>query len=226
MFEKKSKNQIIPVHVGIAMDGNRDWAQERNLPVFEGYQRGYDKMQQVLTWFFARGVKILSIFVFSTENWRCSQEEVNYLMKLLKQTIEENLLTEACCKGYKILISGRINELPGNLPQSCYEIMEKTNANQVGVINICLNYDGRAEIVDAVRKLVKNKAEIEQIHEGLIRKYLYQSDLPDPDVIVRTASKQQLSGFMLWQSIHSKLIFLKKYWPEIEETDIDFILKQ
>jgi len=226
MSEIKSKNQIIPTHVGIIMDGNHSWASERNLPIMEGYTYCYKKIKYVSEWFFSRGVKIVSFFVFSVEDWQRSQEEINYLMKLLKQIITEDLINEAQQKKYKLLISGRIDELPGDLSQSCYDVMEKTRANTSGIINICLNYGGRMEIVDAIRKLIKNKIEIEQIHEGLIKKYLYQGDLPDMDIIIKTSGKQQLSGFMLWQSCNSELIFLKKYWPEFEENDVDFILKK
>ncbi|MEK7558184.1 MAG: polyprenyl diphosphate synthase [Patescibacteria group bacterium] len=226
MPETKPKNQITPAHIGIIMDGSNDWVLERNLPIFEGHAYCYKKMVCAPEWFFSRGVKIVSFFVFSAEDWQCSQEEINYLMKLLKQVITEDLLSEAQRKKYKLLVSGRIDELPGDLSQSCYDVMEKTRANQAGTINICLNYGGRAEIVDAIRKLIKNKIEIEQIHEGLIKKYLYQGDLPDLDIIIKTSGKQQFSGFMLWQAYRSELIFLKKYWPEFEENDVELILRE
>jgi len=196
------------------------------LPILEGYTCGYEKMKHAPDWFFARGVKVISFFVFSIEDWQRPQEEVNYLMKLFKQTISDDLTSIALRKGYKIIISGRIDELSGDLPQSCYDIMGKTAANQTGIINLCLNYGGRMEIVDATRKLIKNKIELDQIHEGMLKKYLYQGDLPDLDVVVRTSGEQRLSGFMLWQSHYSELIFLKKYWPEFEEADVDFILTE
>ena len=223
-------NNKIPVHVGIIIDGNRRWARERNLPTFEGHRQGYEKVKQAPEWFFSRGVKILSFFVFSTENWNRAQDEVNYLMKLLEQAVENNLqnnLRELAKKNsYKILISGRLEELPGDLPAKCLEIITETKSNQRGIINVCLNYGGRPEIVDAVRKLIKNKVEVEQVHEGMIKKYLYQADLPDPDIIVRTSGEQRLSGFLTWQSVYSELFFIKKYWPDFEEGDVDIILKE
>jgi len=223
-------NNKIPVHVGIIIDGNRRWARERNLPTFEGHRQGYEKVKQAPEWFFSRGVKILSFFVFSTENWNRAQDEVNYLMKLLEQAVENNLqnnLRELAKKNsYKILISGRLEELPGDLPAKCLEIITETKSNQRGIINVCLNYGGRPEIVDAVRKLIKNKVAVEQIHEGLLKKYLYQPDLPDPDIIVRTSGEQRLSGFLTWQSVYSELFFIKKYWPDFEEGDVDIILKE
>ena len=226
MPEIESKNSNIPIHVGIIMDGNRRWAKERNLPISEGHLVGYGKMKRVPEWFFSRGVKILSFFAFSTENWNRQPVEVNYLMKLLEKAVEINLRELAKKNNYKILISGRIEELPGDLPAKCLEIMQETKANNRGIINLCLNYGGRAEMVDAVRKMIKNKVEPEQVHEGMIKKYLYQTDLPDPDIIVRTSGEERLSGFLTWQSAYSELFFIKKYWPDFEELDVDVILRE
>jgi len=226
MTEIEAKNSNIPVHVGVIMDGNRRWAKERNLPTFEGHSVGYEKMKKSPAWFFSRGVKILSFFAFSTENWDRQPAEVNYLMKLLEKAVETNLRELAKKNNYKILISGRIEELPGDLPAKCLEIMKETKANNRGIINVCLNYGGRAEIVDAVRKMIKNKVEPEQVHEGMIKKYLYQADLPDPDIIVRLSGEERLSGFLTWQSVYSELFFIKKYWPDFEELDVDVILRE
>jgi undecaprenyl diphosphate synthase len=226
MPEIESKNSNIPVHVGLIMDGNRRWAKERNLPTFEGHSVGYEKMKKAPGWFFSRGVKILSFFAFSTENWNRQAAEVNYLMKLLEKAVEINLLELAKKNNYKILISGRIEELPGDLPNKCFNIIQETKNNNEGIINICLNYGGRAEIVDAVRKMIKNKVELEQVHEGMIKKYLYQTDLSDPDIIVRTSGEERLSGFLTWQSAYSELFFMKKYWPDFEELDVDVILRE
>lgn len=215
----------IPNHVAIIMDGNRRWADERNLSKNEGHAHGYERMCQVPDWFFDRGVKIVSFFAFSTENWNRSSEEVNYLMKLIKMALEERK-EEFKEKKYKVLISGRIEELPGDLPEACLQIMDETKQNHKGIINICLNYGGRAEIVDAVKKIIKNNIDLEQIHEGMLKKYLYQPDLPDPDMIIRTSGEQRLSGLLLWQSAYSELFFLKKYWPEFEKDDVDLIINE
>lgn len=223
-MEKENKANI-PNHVGIIMDGNRRWAKERNLPTLVGHLRGYEKIKQAPDWFFVRGVKILSVFAFSTENWNRSRDEVNYLMKLIKKAIDEELEI-AQKKGYQVLISGRIDELPGDLPESCLKIMNDTKTNSKGILNVCLNYGGRAEIIDAVKKMIKNKVTDEQIHEGMIRKYLYQGELSDPDIIIRTSGEQRLSGFQLWKSAYSELMFIKKYWPDFEESDVGLILDE
>jgi undecaprenyl diphosphate synthase len=182
-------------------------------------------MTQAPAWFFARGVSIISVYAFSVEDWRRSADQLNNVMKLLKHTLEEEL-SAVEQKGYRILISGRLSELPGDLPEACWELMTKSKGNSAGILNICLNYGGRAEIVDAVRRIVRNKVDIAQVHEGLIKKYLYHSELAEPDLIVGTAGEQRLNDFLLWQSAHSQLYFLKKYWPDFEESDVDLILAE
>ncbi len=220
---KEEKN--IPAHVGIIIDGNRRWAKERNLPSLEGHLKGYEKLKQVPDWFFNQGVKILSIFAFSTENWQRSRHEVNYLMKLIKKAFDEDL-EEFYQKGYRILISGKTEELPGDLSEVCCEAMIKTQNNTNGTLHICLNYGGQMEIIDAIKKIIKHNLSSEQVHGGMVKKYLYQGELDDPDIIVRTSGEQRLSGFLLWQSAYSELLFLKKYWPDFEKSDIDMIIKE
>lgn len=222
--EKDSKKNT-PNHVGIIMDGNRRWAKERNLPTLEGHSRGYEKMREAPGWFFKRGVSIVSVYAFSTENWSRTRDEVNYLMKLFKKAVDENL-EDLHEKGYRILFSGRIDELPGNLGELCNEAMSKTKDNKAGVLNICLNYGGRPEIIDAVRKMIKNKIAVDQVHEGMLKKYLYQSDLDDPDIIIRTSGEHRTSGFLLWQSAYSEFFFMQKYWPDFEKSDAKIILDE
>lgn len=215
----------IPVHVGLILDGNRRWAKERNLPAFEGHFNGYEKLKQIPDWFFLRGVKIISVFVFSSENWNREKKEVDYLMQLLEKGIREDV-DEFHKKGYKMVFSGRIDELPGDLPELCQQAAQKTKDNTSGTINICLNYGGQPELIDAVKKIIRNKLTEEQIHEGIIKKYLYNGHLPDPDIIVRTGGEQRLSNFLLWQSAYSELMFIKKYWPDFEELDVISIIDE
>ncbi len=223
---KKDREELkIPKHIGIIMDGNRRWAKERNLPTLEGHYKGYEKIKKITDWAFGRGVEIVSVYAFSTENWNRSPEEVSYLMKLLEKAIAEEV-DVAIEKNYKIIISGRLSELPGNLPELCLDAMEKTKAGTKGTLNICLNYGGRAEIVDAIKKMISNNIEPDQVHEGMIKKYLYNGSLGEPDVIVRTSGERRLSGFLLWGSAYSELIFLEKYWPDFEEEDMDCIIKE
>jgi undecaprenyl diphosphate synthase len=222
-MDKEKKNA--PEHVAIIMDGNRRWAQERNLPQFEGHRKGYEKMQGSPAWFFVQGVKVVSFFAFSTENWSRSSEEVNYLMKLMRTAFTEGR-EELHKVKHKVLVSGRIEELPGDLPEICTQVMDETKKYIGGIVNICLNYGGRAEIIDAVKKMIKNNVDLEQVHEGMLRKHFYQPDLSDPDIIVRMSGEQRLSGFLLWQSAYSELFFLKKYWPDFEKDDVDIIIDE
>jgi undecaprenyl diphosphate synthase len=224
MTEPQNK-KLVPAHVGIIMDGNRRWAHERHLPTLEGHLRGYEKFRLAPGWFFARDVKVVSVFAFSTENWNRNQDEVNYLMKLLSTAIE-NELEDLNNKNYRILVSGRIDELPGNLPDTCRDLMDKTKHKKGGILNVCLNYGGRSEIVDAIKKMVKHNIDPEQVHEGIVRKYLYNGDLPDPDIIVRTSGEQRLSGFLLWQAAYSEFFFINKFWPDLEERDVDVIINE
>ena len=223
-MDKKDKKNI-PKHVGIIMDGNRRWAKERNLPTIEGHAKGYEKMKVVGDWFFSQGVKILSVYAFSTENWNRSRMEVNYLMKLMKKALKDDF-EEFNSREYRLLISGRIEELPGDLPEICQEAINKTKKNTKGILNICINYGGRAELIDAFKKIVNKNVTADQIHEGMIRKYLYQAELPDPDIIVRTSGEKRISGFQLWQSAYSEFLFLKKYWPDFERSDAEIIIDE
>jgi len=213
-----------PEHIGLILDGNRRWAKERNLPTLEGHRKGFQKLKQMPDWFYSRGISVVSVYAFSTENWNRNRDEVNYLMKLLKKALKDDL-EEFHENDYRLLLSGRTEELPGDLPDLCAEAESKTKDNSKGILNICVNYGGRAEIIDAVRKMVKNELQTEQIHEGMVRKYLYQSGLNDPDIIVRTSGEQRLSGFQLWESAYSELVFMEKYWPDFEESDVDMIME-
>ena len=217
MPDKKIQKNI-PQHVGIIIDGNRRWARERNLPIFEGHQKGYEKMKQAPEWFFSRGVKILSFYAFSTENWNRAQDEVNYLMKLLKRSVEASLLEQAKKNGFKVLVSGRLEELPGDLPALCLKIMAETKANNRGIVNICLNYGGRAEIVDAVKRIAekvqRRETELQAIDDSTVSEHLYTAGLPDPDLLIRTGGEVRLSNFLLWQVAYAELWVTPVYWPD------------
>lgn len=208
----------IPKHVGIIMDGNRRWAKERNLPTIEGHRKGYTKLKLAPDWFFNLGVEILTVFAFSTENWKRSREEVNYLMKLMKKAFTDDF-EEFHKNNIKLVFSGRIDELPGDLPEICSDAASKTKDNSKGILNICLNYGGRPEIIDAIKKIVSKNIEVDIINEDIVKKYLYNGNLNDPDIIVRTSGEKRLSGFQLWESAYSELHFIEKYWPDFEKVD-------
>jgi len=206
------------------MDGNRRWAKERGLPTFRGHWYGYQKIKEVGEWCFKKGIKILTLFAFSTENWERSKEEVNYLMKLLKRALKEEV-KEIHKKGIKVKVIGSEKELNDELKEAKRKAEEMTKNNKEGILNIALNYGGRREIVEAVKKILNQKIPPEKINENIIEKNLYTAGLPDPDLIIRTSGEQRLSGFLLWQSAYSELYFCPKYWPDFEESDLDEILE-
>lgn len=217
--------QIIPQHIGIIMDGNRRWAKKQGLSSLEGHLRGYERLKKIARLCFKKGVKFLTFFAFSTENWNRSKEEVSYLMNLLKRAMKESF-DEFHRENIKIKISGRMNQLPEDLQEAIEETVEKTKNNIKGVLNIALNYGGRPEIIDAVKNIINKKLSADQIDEKIIKENLYTSDLPDPELIIRTSGEQRLSGFLLWESAYSELYFTDKCWPEFNESDLEKSLEE
>lgn len=214
----------IPKHIGMIMDGNRRWARERGLPTFEGHRRGYDKVKEVGDWCLARGIKILTVFAFSTENWQRSKEEVDYLMNLLHFALTKEL-NEFNKRGVRLKIIGRREGLPEKVTKAIDEVEKVTAANTKGLLQIAINYGGRAELVDVVKKIVSQNVPSEKIDELVIEQNLYTVGVPDPDLIIRTSGEQRLSGFLLWQSAYSELYFCQKYWPAFSEKDLDEALQ-
>lgn len=210
----------IPKHIGIIMDGNRRWAKEKGLPTLEGHRRGYEKIKEVGDWCSARGIKILTIFAFSTENWQRSKEEVEYLMNILHFGLTKEL-HEFDKRGIKLKIIGRREGLPEKVARARDEAEKQTAGNTSGLLQIAINYGGRPELVDAVKKIVTRDVPAEKINEEMIEQNLYTAGVPDPDLIIRTSGEQRLSGFLLWQSAYSELYFCSKYWPDFREQDLD-----
>jgi undecaprenyl diphosphate synthase len=221
MIEKNN----IPKHIGIIIDGNRRWARERNLPTIDGHKYGYKKVLLAPEWFFMRGVKTVSVYVFSTENWNRSSQEVAYLMQLLSKAFRDDI-DIINKKEYKVVVSGWTDDprIPGDLPDILSEVEVKTRDNTRGVLNICFNYGGWTEITQAVKKVLDKGIETEQVHEGLIRKYMYHAELGDLDILMRTGGEKRLSGFMPMQATYAELFFLEKFWPDFEEVDAENIL--
>jgi len=216
----------IPQHIGIIIDGNRRWARRHRLPIAMGHKKGYEKLKEVARWCFERGVKVLTCYVFSMENWNRKKTEVAFLMKLLEKAISKNL-EKLQKEGIRLKISGRIDDLrlPKSLRRRIIQVQEETKDNTKGVLNLALNYGGRAEIVDAMNKIVKLRLQPYEITEEIIEQNLYTQGLPDPDLIIRTSEKR-LSGFLLWQCAYSELYFIEKYWPDFSEEDLERALEE
>jgi len=223
MSEGSKKN--IPEHVALVMDGRYRWALERNLSLPEGQAKGFEKLKQSFDWFFLRGVNFLSAHVFPPSFWDRDSREIESLFYFLKKMLNDSR-EEFKNKDYRVIFSGRISELPDDVVILCEEIKRQTKAGTSGTLNICLNYSGRNELLDAVKKIIRNNLTEEQIHEGIIKKYLYNSELPDVDAIIRVGGGQQLANLLVWQSAYAEIFFLKKYWPDFEEMDVIQILDE
>lgn len=219
-----TQNNNSPRHIGIIMDGNRRWAREHGLPTFEGHRRGYEKVKEVGDWCLKRGIKILTLFAFSTENWKRSKGEVEYLMNLLHFALTKEL-DEFNKRNIRLKIIGCREGLPRKMSQAADEAERSTAKNSGGLLQVAINYGGRAEIVEAVKKIIHQGVIAEKMDEKLIEKNLYTAGTPDPDLIIRTSGEQRLSGFLLWQSAYSELYFCQKYWPDFSEKDLDDILQ-
>lgn len=216
----------IPKHIGIIIDGNRRWAKSRKLPTFYGHKKGYAKLKDVADWCFDYGIEVLTCYVFSNENWSRSKKEVSYLMKLLKQALTTEI-NELQKRDIRLKICGKINDmrLPKDLIKAIIDAQEKTKNNKRGVLNLALNYGGRKEIIEVIKKIVKSKIKPQLINEKIIEKYLWTAGLPDLDLIIRTSEKR-LSGFLLWQSAYSELFFIDKCWPDFTKADLIKVLKE
>ncbi|MCA1073134.1 isoprenyl transferase [Clostridium bowmanii] len=213
----------IPEHIAIIMDGNGRWAKERNLPRALGHRAGVEAIRKVVKECNNLGVKYLTLYAFSTENWNRPMQEVESLMKLLVEYLK-NEFEELNNNDVVINSIGNISKLPRLCRVELDKAYEKTKNNKGLVLNLALNYGGRSEIVDAVKKIsldLKNKKISEdEITEDLFSKYLYTGEMPDPDLIIRPSGELRLSNFLLWQSAYSELWFSDINWPDFHEEEL------
>ena len=213
----------IPNHVAIILDGNRRWAREHKLPKLEGHRRGFENIRKLTNYIFSRGVKYLSVFAFSTENFKRTQDEVKYLMDMFVKEFKKEYIS-LHKDNIKVIFSGRKSGLRSDVLEAMEEISSLTKDNTGGVFNICLNYGGHAEIVDATKEIAKlvldNKLSIDDITEEEFAKHLYQ-DLPPIDLMIRTSGEVRLSNFMLWQLSYAEMYFPDCHWPALNESEFD-----
>ena len=211
----------IPYHVGIIMDGNRRWARAKGLPTLEGHRRGYDKVKKVGRWCKDRGVKILTVWAFSTENWKRSEEEVNYLMNLLKFAMSKGEIDQLHKDGIKVQVIGQKERLSEGLQKLIIEAEERTKDNKEGVLNLAISYGGRADILQAIKNIINKNISADQVAEETVGQNLWTAGMPDPDLIIRTSGELRTSGFLTWQSAYSELHFCNNHWPDFSEKDLD-----
>ncbi len=220
------KNSVKPEHIAIILDGNRRWASERALDPWFGHEKGAEKVEQLLDWCLKLEVKSITLYAFSMENFARSEDEVKKIMQIAQTEFQEILGNKRIHENrVHVKVIGRLNSLPSDLRQLITEVENSTKDYDKHFLNIALAYGGRAEIVDAAKKIAlkvyDGELRPEKIDEPLFEQYLYTSHMPkqDPDLIIRTSGEERLSGFLLWQSAYSELCFLDVFWPDFRFID-------
>ncbi len=221
------KNGSMPQHIAVIMDGNRRWAKKRGLLPWLGHRYGAKKAREFLNWCLDLGIKTVTLYVFSTENFLRTPEEVNELMKIIEEEVIKAFDDDSLKRNkVRVKILGKKELLPPSLRDKLERLEKSTEQHDKHFLNIAIAYGGRMEIVDAVRNIVRDvltgKLTIEQISEAEIEKRLYTSHLPNPypDLVIRTSGEERLSGFLLWQSAYSELYFIDVYWPDFRKIDL------
>ncbi|HEY7202273.1 MAG TPA: polyprenyl diphosphate synthase [Candidatus Dormibacteraeota bacterium] len=209
----------VPRHVGIIMDGNGRWARKRNRPHSFGHRAGVRAIKRVMYGCEELGVEVLSVYTFSTENWSRPRAEVRTLMRLFHEAFRREL-DEINERGIRVFVSGRRAELSPAMQRQIADAEARTEGNRSGVLNVCLNYGGRAELVDAVRELIASGIQPDEVDERSIGRHLYRPELPDPDLIIRTAGESRISNFLLWQSAYSEIHVTDTLWPDFDIQDL------
>ncbi|MEK7102842.1 MAG: polyprenyl diphosphate synthase [Patescibacteria group bacterium] len=207
-------------HIGIIMDGNRRWAKDNSLPTLEGYDEGERTLSDIVDHCKKRGISVLTVFAFSTENWKRTPDEVKYLMDLFSKMIRdraERLIQEHV----RVQFIGDLSEFSPTLHKAMLDLMEKTKDHTSFTFNIAVNYGGRAEILNAIRCINKAGIDPNTLTEEEFSNYLYTAGLPDPDLIIRTSGEQRLSNFLTWQSAYSEFYFIDIHWPDFTPTELD-----
>jgi len=215
----------LPQHIAIILDGNRRWAKKRGLPILAGHKQGVETLKKIIKHCQKIGIKTLTVFAFSTENWKRSKKEVDYLMKLLELYVKkegEKTSKEGIC----IRVLGEMNKLPRSLQKELTKIIELTKDNLEFHFNIALNYGGRAEIVKATKKIVASGTSPKAVNEDLITQNLCTASLPDPDLVIRPGGEKRVSNFLLWQIAYSELYFANVLWPDFNEKQLDLALAE
>ena len=220
-----SEKTELPRHVGFIVDGNRRWAKQHGLPAYEGHLAGYNSLKDVLLETLRRGVKYASAYVFSTENWKRSEEEVGHLMKLFVKMLEADV-SIFLDNNIKLRVIGSRDGLSDALIKVIDNAEEKTRNLTGGELLLCLNYGGHLEIADAVKKVIRSGISAEDVTPELIAQNLYAPEVPPCDLIVRTSGEQRLSNFMLWRAAYSELMFIDKHWPDMTTDDVAVILDE
>lgn len=213
----------VPVHLGFILDGNRRWAKDQGLPTFDGHKKGYENLKEIALYAFDKGVQYVSAYVFSTENWKRSTEEVSYLMNMLTW-VAKNEIKELDKRNIKVQFLGEKDRLSKSVLSAMESAEARTSSNTGGTLLVCLNYGGRQEIAAAVNKILAEQPAISEVTPELIEQHLYKPEVPELDLIIRTSGEQRLSNFMLWRAAYAELYFTDKHWPALTTDDLQVAL--
>ena len=216
----EASESLAPVHLGLILDGNRRWARAKGLPVFEGHRRGYETLHAIALAAQQRGVKYISAFVFSTENWERTQEEVDFLMDLMVwiATKEINKFLE---EGFKVVFLGSRERLSQKVIAAIDSAQQRTAGNTGAVLAMCFNYGGQIELAEGVARLVTGGVPAAEVTLAVLEQYLYHPEVPPVDLLIRTSGEQRLSGFMMWRTAYAELLFSDTLWPDYSEIELD-----
>jgi undecaprenyl diphosphate synthase len=215
-LEKLSKT---PTHVAIIMDGNGRWALEKGLPRVSGHKAGTENLREVIEASVEFGVKVLTIYAFSTENWNRPQEEIQGLMRIFKTMLDKELMN-LHENGVQLRHFGRLDRIEKTLKKRVLEAIELTKDNQTLILNVAFNYGGRDEILRAVRGIIKDGLSADDVDEDTFSHYLYSAECPDPDLIIRTSGELRCSNFLIWQGAYSEWYFTPTYWPDFGREEL------
>ena len=215
--------ELMPQHIAIIMDGNRRWAKERGLDPRLGHKEGAETLERIATYANEIGLKYMTVYAFSTENWKRTKEEVGALMKLLELYLDKFLSRESL-RNIRIRLLGDVEGLNPSLRNRIYRIVEKSKDNTGLTLNIAFNYGGRDEIVRAVKKISEkvkdNEINIDDIDENMVSNNLYTQGEPEPDLLIRPGGEVRISNFLLWQLAYTEFLFVDKYWPDFSRKDL------
>ncbi len=215
----------VPTHVAIIMDGNRRWARARGVPELDGHAAGVEAIRGLLTHAVRRGIRVLTLYAFSRENWARTDEEVVGLFGLLEAAIRSET-AELRAQGVQVRLLGRLDELPGETRRSIESALAATVGGERLILNVAFNYAGRTELVDAVRRIVRSGVPADAIDESTVGRALYTAGLPDPDLVIRTGGEHRLSNFLIWQSAYAELVISDALWPDFGPADLDAALAE
>ena len=210
----------VPVHIAIIMDGNGRWAAERGLSRTDGHRAGTENIRRILRAFATRGVRHLTLYAFSTENWERPAEEVNALIEILQEMIRSET-RRLHADGVRLKHIGRLDRLPVEVRHGIAEAVELTKDNVGITVALAYDYGGRTEMTNAIKSIVADGIQASEIDEQLIGRYLYTAGMPDPDLIIRTAGEMRISNFLLWQAAYAEYYSTDIFWPDFDETEVD-----